>query len=158
MYNQGPIVERINPAFTGPQDEQGHLEKSRMGQPLPPPYYPNAGYQIPRVNLNSFGYPNQPYGAPGGPQGPYAQHPLPGMSTYPQAAYVGQTGVTVQPTVFMTPTPPATPMPDYMCYSVITLLCCCLPLGIAAAVCSWNVSIHSRPFLHFQNIYLHHMN
>ncbi len=158
MYNQGPIVGRTNPAFTGPQDEQDHLEKSRMGQSVPPPYYPNAEYLIPRVNPNPSGYHNQPYGAPGGPQAPYAQQSYPGMPAYPQVAYVGQTGVTVQPTVFMTHTQPANPMPDYMCYSIFTMLFCCLPLGIAATASSCNVSIPSRHFIHCENIYWHHMN
>ncbi|KTF85946.1 hypothetical protein cypCar_00043600 [Cyprinus carpio] len=134
MYNQGPTVGRINPAFTDPQDEQDHLEKSRMGQSVQPPYYPSAGYQIPRVNPISSGYPNQPYGAPVGPQGPYVQQSYPGRAVYPQAAYDGQTGVTVQPAVFMAPVLMAAP--DYLGYSIFTMLCCCLPLGIAAIVYS----------------------
>ncbi|KAK2874656.1 hypothetical protein QQF64_003385 [Cirrhinus molitorella] len=140
MYNQGPPVGRINPLFTDPQDEKDKSNKFRMGQPLPPPYYPNTGFQVPRVELypNPSGHPNHPYGASGGPQGPYAQQSLPGMSPYPQGGYAGHTGVTVQPTVFMSPMPPAAPLPDYMCYSIFTLLCCCCPLGIAATVCSCN--------------------
>ncbi len=136
MYNQGP-----NPAFTGPQDEQDHLEKSRMGQSVPPPYYPNAEYLIPRVNPNPSGYHNQPYGAPGGPQAPYAQQSYPGTSAYPQVAYVGQTAVTVQSTVSVAPI--AMAAPDYLGYSIFTLLCCCFPLGIAAVIYSCFVSIHS---------------
>ncbi|XP_058646975.1 proline rich transmembrane protein 1B-like [Onychostoma macrolepis] len=104
-----------------------------MSQSVPPPYYPNTGYQISRVNPIPSGYPNQPYGAPAGPQGPYTQQPYPGMSAYPQVAYVGQTGVTVQPTVFVAPVQAA---PDYLCYSIFTMLFCCLPLGIAAVVYS----------------------
>ncbi|XP_052425480.1 proline rich transmembrane protein 1B [Carassius gibelio] len=133
MNNQGPSVGRINPAFTDPQHEQDNLEKSRMGQSVPPPYYPNAGYQIPRANLNPIpsGYPNQLYGAPGGDQGQYV---YPGMAVYPQVGYDGQTGVTVQPTVVMTTVVMAAP--DYLGYSIFTMLCCCLPLGIAAVVYS----------------------
>ncbi len=140
MYNQGPTVGRINPAFTGPQDEQDHVEKSRMGQSVPPLYYPNAGYQIP-VNPIPSGYHNQPYGAPGGPQGPYVQQLYPGMAVYPQVGYDGQTGVIVQPNVFVAPIVMAAP--DYLGYSIFTLLFCCLPLGIAAVVYSCFVSIHS---------------
>ncbi|XP_059393316.1 proline rich transmembrane protein 1B-like [Carassius carassius] len=131
MNNQGPSVGRLNPAFTDPQDEQDHLEKSRMGQSVQQPYYPNAGYQIPRVNPNPSGYPNQPYESPAAPQGQYV---YPGMPVYPQVAYDGQTGVTVQPTVVMAPLLMAAP--DYLGYSLFTMLFCCLPLGIAAVVYS----------------------
>ncbi|RXN07932.1 synapse differentiation-inducing gene protein 1-like [Labeo rohita] len=139
MYNQGPTVGRINPAFTGPQDGQYQPNKFGMGQPVPPPYYPNTGFQFPRAdfNPNPSGYPNQPYGAPGGPHGPYAQQSYPGMSPYPQGEY-GHNRVIVEPTVFVTPAPLLTSMPDYMCYSIFTMLFCCLPLGIAATVCSCN--------------------
>uniref|UniRef100_A0A803STP6 Uncharacterized protein n=1 Tax=Anolis carolinensis TaxID=28377 RepID=A0A803STP6_ANOCA len=32
--------------------------------------------------------------------------------------------------------------PDYMAYSIFTILCCCLPLGIAALVYSVKVSVY----------------
>ncbi|XP_026083992.1 synapse differentiation-inducing gene protein 1-like [Carassius auratus] len=40
--------------------------------------------------------------------------------------------VIVQPSANMRHDPPADPVPDYMCYSTFTMLCCCLFLGIAA--------------------------
>ncbi|XDV40815.1 hypothetical protein PO909_009816 [Leuciscus waleckii] len=61
------------------------------------------------------------------PQGPYAQGPYPGQSV-----------VTVRRTVFVTAAPQANPVPDYLCYSIFTMLCCCLPLGFAALVYSWS--------------------
>ncbi len=149
MYNQGPIVGRTNPAFTGPQDE---LDKP-TGQSVLPPYYPNTVYQIPRVNPNPSGYHNQPYGAPGGPQQSYI-----GMSAYPQRAQLGHTEVTVQPAVFMTSMSPAAPVPDYMCYSIFTMLFCFLPLGSAAIACSCTVSILSSMMFSSFWQYLHTVN
>uniref|UniRef100_A0AAR2IL67 Uncharacterized protein n=1 Tax=Pygocentrus nattereri TaxID=42514 RepID=A0AAR2IL67_PYGNA len=35
---------------------------------------------------------------------------------------------------------PQQPLPDYLGYSIFTMLCCCLPLGVAALVFSVNVS------------------
>ncbi|XP_016137531.1 synapse differentiation-inducing gene protein 1-like [Sinocyclocheilus grahami] len=64
--------------------------------------------------------PNQPV-----PQGPYTQGPYPGQAV-----------VTVQPAVFVTAAPLANPVPDYLGYSIFTMLCCCLPLGIAALIYS----------------------
>uniref|UniRef100_A0A9J8A5E4 Uncharacterized protein n=1 Tax=Cyprinus carpio carpio TaxID=630221 RepID=A0A9J8A5E4_CYPCA len=58
----------------------------------------------------------------------------------PTVAYIGQTGVSVQPTVF---TPAVTAVPDYFFYSIFTTVFCCLPLGIAALIHSCYVSIHS---------------
>ncbi|XP_043107706.1 synapse differentiation-inducing gene protein 1-like [Puntigrus tetrazona] len=125
MYNQGQIIGRINPAFTGPAQDQ--LVKT-MGQSVPPPYYPSAaGIQVPRANLNSYGYPNQ---------GPYIQQALPGMAVYPQRAQLGHTEVPVERAVFVSSMPPADPVPDYMCYSIFTMFCCFLPLGSAAVACS----------------------
>ncbi|KAK7146869.1 hypothetical protein R3I94_009651 [Phoxinus phoxinus] len=88
-------------------------EKSGMVQPPPPAYQ-----DIPTGYPQSF--PSQPM-----PQGPYAQGPYPGQSV-----------VAVQPTAFVTAGPLANPEPDYLCYSIFTMLCCCLPLGIAALVFS----------------------
>lgn len=169
MYNQGPTIGRINLSFDDPDDQDPSL-KPRMGQPLPPPYQeqPNAGYYGPGPYPNPSGYPSQPYGAPGGPyapqgsyvlqvpyapQGPYAQQqPYPGMPAYPQRPNADHTGVTVQPTVFMTSTSAVTPVPDYLGYSIFTMLFCCCPLGLAAIFCSCSVSIHS----HFKSIWFPH--
>ncbi|XP_042165577.1 annexin A11-like [Oncorhynchus tshawytscha] len=110
-------------------------EKSGMGQPAPPPYqdHPNAGYPAPA------GYPPNPQGyAPppqygGAPGAPYSQ-------PYPQGQYspghYPQSTVTVQPTVFVTRGALPYPLPDYLGYSIFTMLCCCLPLGIAALIYS----------------------
>ncbi|KAF4102815.1 hypothetical protein G5714_015698 [Onychostoma macrolepis] len=40
--------------------------------------------------------------------------------------------VIVQPSVNMRHDPPAEPVPDYMCYSRFSTLCCCLLLGLCA--------------------------
>ncbi|XP_043116282.1 proline rich transmembrane protein 1B-like [Puntigrus tetrazona] len=98
-----------NQSFNQPPGAYSSSEKSVMLQPAqPPPYQHNpAGYP------SSF--PNQPV-----PQGPYS----------------GQSVVTVQPAVFVTAAPLTNPLPDYLGYSIFTMLCCCLPLGIAAVVYS----------------------
>ncbi|KAL6108856.1 uncharacterized protein ACO6RY_12113 [Pungitius sinensis] len=101
-------------------------EKSIMGHMPPPPYQDNAimGYPQPVM-----GYPPQPqgYGAPPQYGGAFGQQQYPGGQ---------QTTVTVQPTVYVTRGPLAVPVNDYLCYSIFTLLCCCLPLGIAALIYS----------------------
>ncbi|KAI7806926.1 synapse differentiation-inducing gene protein 1-like [Triplophysa rosa] len=106
-------------------------EKSGITQPAPPPYqqgYPNAGYPPPGSYPNPSGYPTMQYEAPGG-------QPIPQVQ-YGHAPYPGQPPITIQPTVYMTPTPLAKPLPDYLGYSIFTLLCCCFPLGIAALIYS----------------------
>ncbi|XP_016117161.1 synapse differentiation-inducing gene protein 1-like [Sinocyclocheilus grahami] len=50
---------------------------------------------------------------------------------YPEQSVVG-----VQPAVFVTVAPLAYAVPDYLGYSIFTMLCCCLPLGIAALIYS----------------------
>uniref|UniRef100_A0A3B3VU05 Uncharacterized protein n=1 Tax=Poecilia latipinna TaxID=48699 RepID=A0A3B3VU05_9TELE len=42
----------------------------------------------------------------------------------------------MQPTVYVTQGPLTNPVNDYMGYSIFTMLCCCLPLGIAALIYS----------------------
>ncbi|KAL6462252.1 hypothetical protein MHYP_G00286740 [Metynnis hypsauchen] len=92
----------------------------------PPPYQDyGAGYNPPP------GYPNQPVY----PQDlPYGAHYSQRYEGHFQPLFAGQQIVTVQPTVFVTAG--AKREPDYLCYSIFTMLCCCLPLGIAALVFS----------------------
>ncbi|MCJ8745417.1 hypothetical protein PDJAM_G00129920 [Pangasius djambal] len=61
-----------------------------------------------------------------------------GVQPYGTQAYPGQAAVTVQPTVYVTPATHISPIPDYLGYSIFTMLCCCLPLGIAALIYSIN--------------------
>ncbi|KAM4633617.1 proline rich transmembrane protein 1B isoform 2-T2 [Polymixia lowei] len=126
-----------NKSATAPPAGWGADEKSVMGQPQPPPYqdhpqYPNAAYPGP-----AQGYPPHPQGYGPPPQyggAAYAPYPMAPGQHYP--AQPGTAAVTVQPTVYVTRAPLATPINDYMGYSVFTMLCCCLPLGIAALIYS----------------------
>ncbi|KAF4102819.1 trafficking regulator of GLUT4 1-like [Onychostoma macrolepis] len=107
----------MNPSqsYNQPPGAYSSSEKSVILQPAaaPPAYQNNpAGYPP--------SFPCQP-----APQGPYAQGP-----------YSGQTVVAAQPAVFVTAAPLASPAPDYMGYSIFTMLCCCFPLGIAALIFS----------------------
>lgn len=85
-------------------------------------------------------YVPQGYGAP--PQyggAPYAQQP------YPQQ-YPAQPGTVAHSTVYVTQGPLANPVNDYLGYSIFTMLCCCLPLGIAALIYSISVSFSYKYF------------
>ncbi|XP_068425025.1 synapse differentiation-inducing gene protein 1-like isoform X2 [Clinocottus analis] len=101
-------------------------EKSTMGHAPPPPY---QDYQQPGYPQPGMGYPppQQGYGPPPQYGGAYGQQQYPGGQ---------QATVTVQPTVFVTRGPLAVPVNDYLCYSIFTLMCCCMPLGIAALIYS----------------------
>ncbi|XP_061772298.1 synapse differentiation-inducing gene protein 1-like [Nerophis ophidion] len=123
-------------------------EKSSMGQAPLPPYqdnpYPGNPQLGPGYPLPTQGYSQPGHGYP--PQSQDAPYPPPyGSAVYGQQQYTPgqqyppQPGtVTVQPTVFVTRGPLANPVNDYLCYSIFTMLCCCLPLGIAALIYSIN--------------------
>ncbi|TRY81735.1 hypothetical protein DNTS_003822 [Danionella cerebrum] len=66
---------------------------------------------------------------------PQPQPPIYPLS-YPNQA-VPQAVVTVQPAVRVT----TAPLPDYLCYSIFTMICCCLPLGLAALIFSISLNI-----------------
>ncbi|XP_059424421.1 proline-rich transmembrane protein 1-like isoform X3 [Carassius carassius] len=105
----------MDPSQFSSQPPEAYNSSGKSGMPeVPPPAYQHnpAGYPP--------AFPNQPV-----PQGPYTQGPYP-----------GQPAVTVQPAVFVTAAPLANPVPDYLPYSIFTMLCCCLPLGIAALIYS----------------------
>ncbi|XP_056331248.1 synapse differentiation-inducing gene protein 1-like [Danio aesculapii] len=105
-----------------PQENWNTSEKAKLLQPGPPPYPDHSTYPPPGSFQSTSGYPAQQFGAPGPYQGPYPGH---------QA-------VTVQPAIYVTTTPLAYPLPDYLGYSIFTMLCCCFPLGIAALIYSIN--------------------
>ncbi|XP_054477172.1 cysteine-rich and transmembrane domain-containing protein 1-like [Anoplopoma fimbria] len=117
---------------TAPPEWAG--EKSNMGHASPPPYQdqPYPGYPQPGP-----GYPQPGPGYPPQQQG-YGPPPPQYGGAYGQQQYPGgqPATVTVQPTVYVTRGPLANPVNDYLCYSIFTLLCCCLPLGIAALIYS----------------------
>uniref|UniRef100_A0A087YLX9 Uncharacterized protein n=1 Tax=Poecilia formosa TaxID=48698 RepID=A0A087YLX9_POEFO len=103
-------------------------EKSSMVQNPPPPYYDNPGAVPP-----GQAYPPQVgYGCP--PQ----QGAMYNQQVYsPGQQYPGQPApVIMQPTMYVTQGPLTNPVNDYMGYSIFTMLCCCLPLGIAALIYS----------------------
>jgi len=116
------------------------LPKSPMevGQPIHPlqqrhPEY-STGFPPSQSYPSTPGKPVQHYGAPAASV-QYVQGPNP-----------VQTVVTVQPPFnvsFVSFTPLTNPESDYLCYSIFTLLCCCMPLGSAALVYSITVSTGS---------------
>lgn len=120
-------------------DPSNASEKSGKAE-YPPAYQADMGYPpVQGVAPAPGGYPP----APGYSAAPYAQ---PYAQPYP-----GQAPITVQPTVYVTQATTFPPVPDYLGYSIFTMLCCCLPLGIAALIYSINVSrntcLSPEPFL-----------
>ncbi|CAL8288974.1 unnamed protein product [Merluccius merluccius] len=112
-------------------------EKSEAGMAAPPPYqdhpqYPHAGYPQPGPGYPHQGFEPGPQGGGPPPQYQYGQQPLaPGQQCPMQPG-----SIMVQPTVYVTRPPLAQPVNDYMGYSIFTMLCCCLPLGVAALIYS----------------------
>nr|XP_028598403.1 trafficking regulator of GLUT4 1-like isoform X2 [Podarcis muralis] len=71
------------------------------------------------------------------PPGPAPQAGYGAMPYYGPPGAGSNLGPVLQPpqAVYVTPVQP-TNEPDYLIYSIFTMLCCCLPLGIAALVYS----------------------
>lgn len=64
-----------------------------------------------------------------------------GPVVYGQQQYQAQPSVIMaQPNVYVSQGPLNPPVKDYLGYSIFTLLCCCLPLGIIALIYSTSVS------------------
>ncbi|XP_056458223.1 synapse differentiation-inducing gene protein 1-like isoform X2 [Gadus chalcogrammus] len=138
-----------NKAASAPEAGWNPGEKNAQGMSAPPPYqdhpqYANAGYppqpgpgypaQYPGYSAAPQGYSAAPQGYGPPPQNAYGQQPYP-MS--PGQQYPAQPGsVVVQPTVFVHRAPLTQPVNDYLGYSIFTMLCCCLPLGVAALIYS----------------------
>lgn len=126
----------------GPPTDFHGGEKSSMGQSAPPPYYDNPGAG-PGYNPGAgpgynpgVGPGYNPAAGPGYNQG-YAPQPGYGTPAYGQQQYLPQPGAIIaQPTVYVTQGPLNPPVNDYLGYSIFTLLCCCLPLGVAALIYS----------------------
>ncbi|KAK7887126.1 hypothetical protein WMY93_026747 [Mugilogobius chulae] len=127
-YQEGPS----GIAQSGQQFAAGYPQQPYPGQPYPGQPYPGQPYP-------GQPYPGQPYQGQPSPGQPYPGQPYPGQPSgqpypgqpYPGQVYPGQTVVTVQ-----AQTPLSPPEKDYLGYSIFTLLCCCMPLGIGALVYS----------------------
>ncbi|XP_061631777.1 proline-rich transmembrane protein 1-like [Phyllopteryx taeniolatus] len=110
-------------------------EKSSMAQAPPPPYRDNLYPGYPQPGPGCFPpHPQESIYPPAYGGAAYGQQQYTADQQYPLQAGT----VTIQPTVLVTRAPLETPVNDYMCYSIFTMLCCCLPLGIAALIYSIN--------------------
>ncbi|XP_070620582.1 proline-rich transmembrane protein 1-like [Erythrolamprus reginae] len=99
------------------------IQGGQLASPNPPAY----SEKDPRKESEAAGS-----GLPMGQGG--AAAPLPACYGLPGPAYQPPI-IQPQQTVLITPAYPSAE-PDYLAYSIFTMLCCCLPLGIAALVFS----------------------
>ncbi|XP_043936653.1 proline-rich transmembrane protein 1-like [Protopterus annectens] len=120
------------------------MEKQRTGEnvynpdpnsagflPPPPPYSSLTDPAEGKHFASAPPYDYQGYYPPaGGYVPPYPAIPDHGLIMPPSNV------TTVQPTILVTPVPLANAPPDYLGYSIFTLLCCCWPIGIAALIYS----------------------
>ncbi|KAM9852007.1 uncharacterized protein ACBR49_005108 [Aulostomus maculatus] len=115
-----------------PQPGPGYAQPG-PGYPQPGPGYtqPGPGYPQPGP-----GYPQPGPGYPPEPQapGPPPQYGGEGYGQYPYPAQPG--AIMEQPKGYVTQGTLARPVNDYLGYSIFTLMCCCMPLGIAALIYS----------------------
>ncbi|XP_042565101.1 annexin A11-like [Clupea harengus] len=118
--------------LTGPpppyQDWHGH--------PSAPPQYGGAGLQQPCVGV---------YPPPGGMPSPWVHNSSGAASPVPPDKFSPLHGqqptVAYQQQVYTTQAPLEVPLPDYLAYSILTTICCFLPLGVAALMYSFFVSM-----------------
>ncbi|KAL8220135.1 UNVERIFIED_CONTAM: hypothetical protein K2H54_039399 [Gekko kuhli] len=101
-------------------------QKNQEGAPFapnPPPYFEK-----------------QPYNQQPPPAGWQANPAMPThyQPYYPPYSAVPDSGPVIQPPLHTTVIVPVEPTsePDYLGYSIFTMLCCCMPLGVAALVYS----------------------
>ncbi|XP_036071941.1 proline-rich transmembrane protein 1 isoform X2 [Oryzias melastigma] len=125
-YSHPYNLQLIPPAKPPSAPEWNDEKMPMVHSPLPPPYQ-DMPHQGPPPQQQAFGYPAQCAGAG------YNQPPAFMNQQHPAQPHT----VTVQPTVYVAQAP-LNPVKDYMGYSIFTLLCCCLPLGIAALIHSIN--------------------
>ncbi|XP_033014070.1 transmembrane protein 91-like [Lacerta agilis] len=96
----------------------------------PPPYSDKASHEDPEPTKSLSG--SEPHGMG------WPSNPVPSQYQHYVAAVAGSHQVPIfqppQATIIIRG-PPANE-PDYLAYSICTMLCCCLPLGIAALVYS----------------------
>ncbi len=88
----------------------------------PPPEAHNSSEQSGMPAAAPLAYQYIPAGYPLS----FPSHPVL-QSPYVHGLYPGQPMVTVQPPVIVTAAPRADPVPDYLPYSIFSMLCCCWP-------------------------------